>query len=180
MHDIRVGLIDLMFVKRFERHLNDQKIGQQNTITKYVTNFKKIVRIAHAHGWIERDPFYHWKAVWSPVQREVLSESELKSLRETHMDAQRLEEVRDVFLFYCFTGLAHSDVKRLSENDMTIDIKKKKWIRINRKKIKVRCDIPLLGLAEKVILKYKCRNSKRGGTGLLPVISNQKTNLYLK
>jgi len=178
--DIRVGLIDLMFVKRFERHLNDQKIGQQNTITKYVTNFKKIVRIAHAHGWIDRDPFYHWKAVWTPVQREALSESELKSLSEAHMDTQRLEEVRDIFLFCCFTGLAHSDVKRLSENDMTIDIKGKKWIRINRKKTKVRCDIPLLGLAEEIIHKYKDRRTRKEDTGLLPVISNQKTNLYLK
>ena len=178
--DIRVGLIDLMFVKRFERHLKDQKIGQQNTITKYVTNFKKIIRIAHAHGWIERDPFYHWKAVWTPVQREALSEPELKSLREAHMDASRLEEVRDVFLFCCFTGLAHSDVKRLSENDLTIDIKGKKWIRINRKKTKVRCDIPLLGLAEEIILKYSDRCPKRDDIGLLPVISNQKTNLYLK
>jgi len=178
--DIRVGLIDLMFVKRFERHLNDQKIGQQNTITKYVTNFKKIVRIAHAHGWIDRDPFYHWKAVWTPVQREALSESELKSLSEAYMDTQRLEEVRDVFLFCCFTGLAHSDVKRLSENDMTINIKGKKWIRINRKKTKVRCDIPLLGLAEEIIFKYKDRNTRKGNTGLLPVISNQKTNLHLK
>ncbi|MEM8927063.1 MAG: site-specific integrase [Bacteroidota bacterium] len=178
--DIRVGLIDLMFVKRFERHLNDQKIGQQNTITKYVTNFKKIIRIAHAHGWIEHDPFYHWKAVWIPVQREALSESELKSLSEAHMDTQRLEEVRDVFLFCCFTGLAHSDVERLSENDMTIDIKGEKWIRINRKKTKVRCDIPLLGLAEEIILKYKDRSTRKGDTGLLPVISNQKTNLHLK
>lgn len=180
MGDIRLGLIDLMFIKRFERHLKDQRIGQQNTITKYVTNFKKIVRIAHAHGWIEHDPFYHWKAVWIPVQREALSESELKSLSEANMNTPRLEEVRDIFLFCCFTGLAHSDVKRLSENDMTIDIKGKKWIRINRKKTKVRCDIPLLGLAEEIILKYKDRCPKRGGTGLLPVISNQKTNLYLK
>lgn len=178
--DIRVGLIDLMFVKRFERHLKDQKIGQQNTITKYVTNFKKIIRIAHAHGWIERDPFYHWKAVWTPVQREALSEPELKSLREAHMDTIRLEEVRDVFLFCCFTGLAHSDVKRLSENDLTIDIKGKKWIRINRKKTKVRCDIPVLGLAEEIILKYSDRCSMRDDISLLPVISNQKTNLYLK
>jgi site-specific recombinase XerD len=179
-NDIRMGLIDLMFIKRFERYLKDKKIGRQNTITKYVTNFKKIVRVAHAHGWIEHDPFYHWKAVWTPVQREALSESELKSLSEAHIDTPRLEEVRDVFLFCCLTGLAHSDVKRLSENDLTMDIKGKKWIRINRKKTKVRCDIPLLGLAEEIILKYKYRNTKRGETGLLPVISNQKTNLYLK
>ncbi|MGW9685076.1 site-specific integrase [Flagellimonas sp. 2504JD1-5] len=178
--DIPVGLIDLMFIKRFERYLKDKKIGRQNTITKYVTNFKKIVRIAHAHGWIEHDPFYHWKAVWTPVQREALSESELKSLREAYMNTTRLEEVRDIFLFCCFTGLAHSDVKRLSENDLTMDIKGKKWIRINRKKTKVRCDIPLLGLAEEIILKYRDRSPKRGDTGLLPVISNQKTNLYLK
>lgn len=54
--------VDLRFINRFEHYLKVLKIGSQNTVTMYITNLKKIVRIAHSHGFIDKDPFLNWKA----------------------------------------------------------------------------------------------------------------------
>ncbi|WP_422860552.1 phage integrase SAM-like domain and Arm DNA-binding domain-containing protein [Flagellimonas sp. S174] len=97
--DINVKEVDLNFIKRFEHFLKTYlKSCGQNTVTKYVTNLKKIMRICYANDWISKDPFYHWKAKWKKVERDILNERELKTLMETEMPNQRLEQVR-MFLF---------------------------------------------------------------------------------
>lgn len=62
--DINVKEIDLKFINRFEHYLKTLRTCGQNTVTKYVTNLKKIMRICYANDWIAKDPFYHWKAKW--------------------------------------------------------------------------------------------------------------------
>ncbi len=57
MVDIPLQAVDLKFIKRFEHYLKTSKIGNRNTVTKYVVNFKKIIRIAYAHDWINKDRF---------------------------------------------------------------------------------------------------------------------------
>src|SRR5680860_1334974 len=74
--DIFIKEVDLKFINRFHHYLKTKKIGNQNTVTKYVVNFKKIMRIAFANNWVSKDPFYHWKAQWKKVEREALTEVE--------------------------------------------------------------------------------------------------------
>ncbi|HET8736390.1 MAG TPA: phage integrase SAM-like domain and Arm DNA-binding domain-containing protein, partial [Pricia sp.] len=83
--DIFVCEIDLLFINRFHHYLKIQKIGNQNTVTKYVTNFKKIMRIAFANNWVDKDPFFHWQANWKKVEREVLTEVDLLSIIEKEL-----------------------------------------------------------------------------------------------
>lgn len=104
--DIPLIDVDLRFIHCFEHYLKVLKIGSQNTVTKYITNLKKIVRIAYAHGFIDKDPFLNWKAKWKPVTREALTEHELKTLIHKDFELERLNHVKDIFLFCCFTGLA--------------------------------------------------------------------------
>ena len=178
--DINVKEIDLNFIKRFEHYLktNLRSCGQ-NTVTKYVTNFKKIMRICYANDWISKDPFYHWKAKWKKVERDILNERELKILMETELPNKRLEQVRDVFIFCCFTGLSYIDVEKLSDNHIVLNMNGEKWIKINRSKTDTKSSVPLLPVAEKLIYKYNT-SLERNLDKLLPVISNQKLNLYLK
>ncbi|MEM9001354.1 MAG: phage integrase SAM-like domain-containing protein [Bacteroidota bacterium] len=82
LKDIFLREVDLKFISRFHHFLKTQNIGNQNTITKYVVNFKKIMRIAFATNWLNQDPFYHWKAKWKRVERDILTELELQSLIE--------------------------------------------------------------------------------------------------
>ncbi|NDV17692.1 tyrosine-type recombinase/integrase [Muricauda sp. TY007] len=178
--DLYVMEVDLNFVNRFHHYLKTQKIGNQNTVTKYVVNFKKIMRMAFANNWVKKDPFYSWKAEWKKVERNVLTEAELRSLIDLQLESKSLEQVRDIFVFCCFTGLAYVDVKKLSNSHIVNGIEGKRWIKIKRAKTDSLSSVPLLPIAEKILRKYEDHSQKLITAALLPVISNQKTNAYLK
>ncbi|WP_422350645.1 site-specific integrase [Flagellimonas sp.] len=180
MKDIFIKEVDLKFINRFHHFLKTQKIGNQNTMTKYVVNFKKIMRIAVANNWVNQDPFYHWKAKWKKVERDILTELELRSLIEQEFDIPRLEQIRDIFVFSCFTGLAYVDVKKLSSNHIVLGLDGKRWIKIKRSKTDSRSVVPLLPTSEAILNKYKDHPLTKEHGLLLPVISNQKTNAFLK
>ncbi|MBW8244289.1 site-specific integrase [Muricauda oceani] len=177
--DIPMKKVDLAFIHRFEHHLKVTKAGGRNTITKYITNFKKIVRIAYAHNWINKDPFFHWKAKWKPTEREVLTEPELNALKEKEFKNKKLDRVRDIFLFCCFTGLSYADVKKLSSLDIVLDIRGQQWIKTQRKKTKTKSSVPLLPIPLQIMEKYGEFHARSKDNLILPVMSNQKLNEYL-
>ncbi len=178
--DINVKEVDLKFINRFEHYLKTLRTCGQNTITKYVTNLKKIMRICYANDWIAKDPFYHWKAKWKKVERDILNERELKTLMQAELPSQRLIQVRDIFIFCCFTGLSYIDVQKLSKNHIVLGMDGGKWIKIKRSKTDTMSSIPLLPIAEKIVDKYSIGSKIDEKEQLLPVISNQKLNTYLK
>lgn len=180
LQDMFVQEVDLKFITRFDHYLKTKNIGNQNTTTKYVVNFKKIMRIAFANNWVNKDPFYHWKAKWKKVERDVLTELELRTMMEKDFKIKRLEQVRDIFVFCCFTGLAYTDVQRLSQDHLVLKMNGTRWIKINRSKTDSRSTIPLLPAAEEIIEKYVDHPITLQNGLLLPVISNQRTNAYLK
>jgi len=177
--DIPVQDVDHKFISGFEYYLKTERKCGHNSAIKYITNFKKIIRIAFANEWIKKDPFFNWKGTLKIVDREFLSKEEIQLMIEKDLDNVRLDLVKDIFIFCCYTGLAYADVKKLSENDVVIGIDGNRWIKTNRTKTKVRSSIPILPTAEAIIEKYVEHpdvNTKR----LLPVLSNQKMNAYLK
>ncbi|UII81633.1 site-specific integrase [Flagellimonas sp. CMM7] len=179
-NDFFIKDVDLGFVTRFEHYLHMIGAGGHNTITKYVTNFKKIVRMAFANNWLVSDPFFHWKAKWKKTEREALTEAELQMLMEKEFKSERLERARDVFIFCCFTGLSYVDVKKLTRDDIAIGMDGRRWIKILRTKTKVKSTVPLLPTVEKILKRYKGYSPKPESLPLLPVLSNQKANQYLK
>ncbi|WP_340203262.1 site-specific integrase [Ascidiimonas sp. W6] len=178
--DMPIKQVDLYFIKRFEHFLKTSIKATQNTITKYIVNFKKIVRIAYANDWIAKDPFFNWKANWKAVERQALTELELQHLIDKTFEIERLDNVKDIFLFCCFTGLSYADVKKLSSDHIVMDINNHKWIKTIRTKTKTRSNIPLLPHAEAILYKYDYNKNSSKNKLLLPVISNQKLNAYLK
>ncbi|AVR47211.1 recombinase [Christiangramia fulva] len=178
LKDIPVKNVDHSFITGFEYFLKTKRKCSHNTAVKYITNFKKIIRIAIANNWINRDPFLHWKAKLKIVDREFLSEDEIQKLIQKEFQTDRLDLVKDIFLFSCFTGLAYADVKKLSENNLVIGIDGNKWIKVNRTKTDSRTNIPLLPTALEIIKKYSDRPD--ASAKLLPILTNQKMNAYLK
>jgi site-specific recombinase XerD len=178
--DIPVKQINHEFITELEYYLKAVKNCSHNTAIKYITNFKKIMRICLGNGWIEKNPFINYKIQLREVEREFLSEDELQAIADKEFTITRLNQVRDVFLFCCFTGLAYADVKKLCKDHLLIGIDGERWIKINRTKTDTRSTIPLLPTAQRILDKYaqqpKCIAEKR----LLPVLSNQKMNNYLK
>ena len=168
------------FIEDFEFFLKTDRRCCHNTTTKYLLNFKKIIRIALAKGWMKKDPFAQVHFHFEPVEREFLEKQELKAMLNKEITITRLAQVRDIFCFCCLTGLAFTDVQQLKAEHLVADIHGKIWIRKARQKTKNMCNIPLLDEAQKIIDRYKEHPYCQTHGVLLPVCSNQKMNSYLK
>ncbi len=172
--------INHKFIMDFEHYLMTSRECNRNTTSKYLGNFKKIIRLARFNDWIRKDPFLNIRIPYEEVDRDYLTETELWILIKKDFSNDRLAKVKDIYLFCCFTGLAYVDVARLTKDNLTIGIDKKKWLRIHRQKTNRISDIPLLEIPLAIINKYEDDPYCQVYHKLLPVGSNQKMNEYLK
>ncbi len=178
--DIDIKDIDHAFITEYEFFLRSVRKCANNTAVKYIKNFKKIVKLCISNGWLDKDPFVNYKAKIREVEREFLSQEEIQTIYEKVFVTERLNQVKDIFVFACFTGLAYIDVKQLTQSNISIGIDGGKWIFTHRQKTETASRIPLLPIPQELIHKYsehpQCVNENK----LLPVLSNQKMNSYLK
>ena len=179
-NDIPVQDVDHKFITGLEYYLKTTRNCAHNSTIKYITNFKKIIRIAHANDWIDKDPFVHWKGKLKIVEREFLTEGEIQKIIELELLMERLEQVRDIFIFCCFTGLAYADVKKLNKSDIVLGADGEEWVKTKRSKTDTRSNIPILPIAKTIIEKYKDNELLKEKDLVLPVLSNQKMNAYIK
>jgi len=180
LDDIPVKDVNYKFITGLEYYLKTERNCSHNTAIKYITNFKKIIRIAYANDWINKDPFFNWKAKLKIIDREFLSKEEIQKMIQKELHTKRLDQVKDIFIFCCYTGLAYADVEKLFKDDVVIGIDGERWIKTKRAKTDTRSNIPILPTAEAIIEKYKEHRDIINGDKLLPVLSNQKMNAYLK
>lgn len=178
--DFDIKKLDYEFISQFEFWFKAKKKISHNTTMKYLANFKKIVLLCVKRGWLLRDPFYAFKFSKREVDRQALTESELKKVWDKEVGDGRLAYVKDIFLFCCYTGLAYADVYKLKRTEIVEGIDGGKWITTKRQKTDTPSRIPLLPMALEIMEKYEdhpqCENENR----VLPVLSNQKMNSYLK
>ena len=178
--DINIEKIDHSFIMEYEFYLRSVRKCANNTAVKYIKNFHKIINQCLANGWLNKDPFANYKSKVKEVTREFLTEKEIETILNKRFVSERLELVRDIFIFSCFTGLAYIDVKQLTLDNISLGIDGDKWIFKNRQKTETASKLPLLPVAQEIINKYAehpvCKNENR----LLPILSNQKMNAYLK
>jgi len=178
--DFEFADLSLEFVKDFEFYLRSVRKCSNNTTLKYIANFKKIVIRAIDKEIIEKDPFKNFKGKKTKVVKKPISAKELAELEAHQFSTERLNIVRDIFVFQCYTGLAYIDAYQLTSADIKDGVDGNLWIISERQKTNSTAKIPLLPTALKILQKYKNHpvNVKRGT--LLPVSSNQKMNEYLK
>ncbi|MDL5514927.1 site-specific integrase [Arenibacter sp. M-2] len=179
-NDIPVRDVDLKFIKGFEYFLKVTKECNHNSALKYVNNFKKIVRIAVGNDWISKDPFYNYKVQFKTVEREFLSKEELQALIDKKIEGDRLNVVRDMFVLCCFTGLAYVDIQSLRPDEIYQNEEGGFYIKSKRTKTDTGFTIPLLPTAVAIIKKYKDHPKVVNKDCVIPVLSNQKSNAYLK
>jgi site-specific recombinase XerD len=178
--DISLSEVNAQFIRDFDFYLKTVRKCQHNSSLKHLKNLKKIIRIAMANDWIKKDPFYGIRFKFEETNIGFLTHEELEELIHKEFSVQRLEQVRDIFVFCCFSGLAFADVQLLTPNHLLKDNNGALWIRKNRQKTGNMCNIPVLSVAQRLIDKYRNHpDCVRKGV-LLPVISNQKMNAYLK
>ncbi len=178
--DLPISKVDKELFEKFALYLRTDKKCANNTTVKYIRNFNKIVRIAVEKGWLTTSPYKEAGFRLEEIEMPYLTQEELESIQTKEISIRRLEIVRDIFVFCCYTGLAFSDVKELTGDNIQIGIDKQRWISKHRKKTDVISKIPLFPIPEKLIEKYK-NNPLCEFKGLLLLVpSNQKMNAYLK
>jgi site-specific recombinase XerD len=178
--DLDIRKIDHEFITSYEFYLKSVCNCCQNTTSKYIKNFGKIIRICLANGWLQKNPFINYKSKMVEVERAFLSMEEIETMLNKVFVSDRLNQVKDIFLFSCFTGLAYADVKKLSRKNIAIGVDGDRWIYINRTKTDTRSNIPILPIASYLLEKYKDHPQVVNQEKLLPILSNQKMNSYLK
>ena len=178
--DMEFSDLNLEFVKDFEFYLRTVRDCSNNTTLKYIANFKKIVIRAIDQEIILKDPFKNFKGRKTKLVKKPLSTQELYELERHYFTTDRLNVVRDVFVFQCYTGLAYIDAFQLRRTDIKKGIDGNLWIMSERQKTNSTTNVPLLPQALKIIDKYKDHPLCVQRGTVLPVSSNQKMNEYLK
>lgn len=178
--DIEINKIDYAFVTDYEFFLRSVRNCANNTAVKYIKNFNKIIKLCLANDWMDKNPFANYKSKVKEVERVYLSEVEIQSIINKDFKNERLSLVRDIFLFSCFTGLAYIDVKNLTKSHISIGIDGDKWIFTHRQKTETASKIPILPVTQMIINKYADHPQSVNEDKLLPILSNQKMNAYLK
>lgn len=180
VEDLDIRKLDHETIAEFDFWLKGIQKCNHNSTMKYLSNFKKIVLIAVKNKWLPSDPFANFKFTKKPVQRIALTEHELNIIAAKNFKNERLQSVRDIFIFSCYTGLSYADVQKLRADEIHIGIDKKLWLFTNRQKTGAATRMPLMPEALAIVEKYKGHPKCIISGLLLPILSNQKMNSYLK
>jgi len=178
--DISLSQLKYEFLSGFEFYLKTEKSIDHNTAAKYIKNTKKVINDCVAKGWLKANPFTNFKITTKLVDRTFLSEEELEILASKELRVDRVALVRDIFVFSCYTGLSFIDVANLTPNHIATGMDREKWIFTSRQKTNTASHIPILPPAMEIINKYKDHPAAVSKGRLLPMLSNQKMNAYLK
>lgn len=178
--DIPLEELKLNFIVEFGHYLKTTKRIGHNTVMKYTKDLKQVMKYGVMLEYMASNPFESFKCTIKKPKREFLDKEELELLQKKKFNVSRLEEVRDCYLFSCYTGYAYSDAEALTIDDVCIGIDGELWIIRNRKKTNTTENVPLLPIPHQIIQKYKNHKYCKATKKLLPMNSNQRYNAYLK
>lgn len=178
--DVYLAEVNHKFITDYEFYLKTIQKLQHNSAMGNIKKLKKIVRQCVANDWLDKDPFRSYKITTKETHRNFLLKDELETLRTKEITIPRLDQVRDIFLFSCYTGLSYSDVMILTQKDIAIGIDGEQWIFTNRIKTGTASRIPLLPVAKGILDKYATLPQIANSHRLLPKMTNQRLNSYLK
>jgi len=185
-NDISLAELNYKFMLDFETFLSKhqpkdhQKPLHNNGIMKHIERLCKMVNMAVTMDWIAKDPFAKYKQHFDKVERFYLTKEELLAIEKKKFTIERLQTVKDLFLFSCYTGLAYIDTMNLTAGNIVKGIDGNDWLITSRQKTDTDVRIPLLPQAEELIKKYHNHPKAVNYGTLFPIISNQKMNAYLK
>ncbi|NDV79953.1 site-specific integrase [Dysgonomonas sp. 511] len=175
--DISFQALTPSFVADYDYYLRVELRFAPQTIVNTIGQLRRIVKIAINNGLLRNDPFIDYEFITSPIAPKSLTSAELKKLVKAKLSRPNLNFIRDMFLFSSFTGIAFSDMRSLTEQNLSIAEDGVRWVDLKRKKTGTPCHIPLLEIPLQLIEKY--RGLAKEGK-LFPMISCSKTNIYLK
>ena len=180
LSDIDICDINPAFVADYEFYLRKVRDCSNNSAVKYIKNFQKIINICLNNEWMNKNPFIGYKSKIEKIDVRFLTNQQLKKIQSKEFISQRLCIVKDIFVFCCFTCLAYIDIKNLTKQKICVGIDGGLWIKTKRGKTKIEVSIPLLSEAQEILKRYEEHPKCIDQNIVLPVLSNQKINEYLK
>jgi len=180
LKEIELVKLDLKFMRKFDIYLQTECNYHSNTVTKYLKILKTVIHSAVSFGYLDKNPFQGYSTTYKEGNRRYLTAEEIRTIETQAINNERLERVRDIFIFICYSGISYSDLQLLTNQNITKGIDGRNWLTYQRVKTKVRASVPLLSPAQSILDKYKNDSVCVANSKVLPVISNQKFNDYLK
>ena len=180
VQDINIKKVDFKFITDYELFLRIDRGNNAMSARKYIVHLKKIMLYCLGAGWIVVNPFLNYRNTAKAKARTFLNMEELDRIKNREFPLERLNIVRDIFIFSCYTGLSYIDVKQLRPDQITKGDDGNLWIFIKRQKTETPCHIPLLDEAKVILDRYKNHRICRWRKVALPVLTNQRVNGYLK
>ncbi|BAO55001.1 site-specific integrase [Nonlabens marinus] len=170
-----IDKLDISFLEEFEYWLKVTKNQKQITINKTIQRFRKPFKAAVNQGLLPKDPFADYKTKTVSNRIVFLTPEELVIFQDTTLVQSRLDLVRQLFIFCCYSGLAYAEMTALNRTHIQKGFDGKDWIIITRLKTSKTISIPLLPKANRVLLDLDFYSNNS-----LPKLSNQRFNSYLK
>src|SRR6476661_6143870 len=174
--DISLSRLNLKFIIEFEDYLKTVKKQKPITINKIIQRLKSVIKACVDYGWLTKNPFFEHKPLKEDIVLVYLLEDEILKLKGFKFSQERLELVKNLFLFSIYTGLPYNEATELKYSNLISDKEGDIWINIVRKKTNRNILIPLLEEAKRMLEFFPMQTSGY----VLPKLSNQKFNSYLK
>lgn len=178
--DMDIKKLNHAFIVNYEFYLKTVCKCSGVSAAKYVKHLKKIVNNCLANKWLSDNPFINYRSKAKAKEKEFLMPQELEAIAIKSITIERLTQVRDIFIFCCYTGLCYADVQKLQRHQITKGIDGEQWIFTTRQKTDTSSRIPLLPIAADIVNKYADHPQCANKSLVLPVLSNQRMNSYLK
>lgn len=185
--DVLLENVDFRFLSDFDLFLLDQKVNgadkrlERNTVNKHHSRLRTILIRALKENYITKNPYTDFKLKSTPSKRTFLTQDELQKIIDHKLgENESLQRVRDIFIFSVYTGLRFEDAQQLTMDRIIKDKKGTHSLQIRQEKTDEPLSIPILKPALDIIKKYEGSDERKVLKRVLPKITNQKLNAYLK
>ena len=156
--DLPLGKLKPKFLVDFEYYLKTERAQVQVNINKTIQRFRKPIKNAVGEGYLEKDPFVLHKPGRVRKQVVFLSHDELSVLENHTFMQARLQMVKDLFIFCCYTGLAYNEMSTLTKDHIVKGFDGAYWIQMKRKKTGKPISIPILPKVQDILTKYEAQH----------------------
>jgi integrase len=178
--DIDVTKVDRKMVASLEQFLRGEMKFQNNYVIKCMEQIRKVFKMGILYDFVTHNPFDMLSFRKTETSKDYLSKDELNRLLKHNPSSVRMQECKDVFLFMCFTGLAHADASKITQNNLVVGSDNSNWFSLKRTKTNGLVQVPVLPVVLDMVIKYQTHTKCVTSGKLMPVPSNQAFNRSIK
>ncbi len=171
--------LDYGFIDRFATFLKINYDNGNTTIYKHYQRLSRVIRVGINLGYLDKYPFGEFKIKQDRAPIVYLTYEEVVQIERKTLTNDRLEIVRKLFLLTCYSGLSFKELENLKPNNL-IESNGTYWLSMTRQKTKRAYRVVLLPQAVEYISQLRDYKAHIKPNMMLPMLSNQKYNTYLK